>query len=136
MGIWDVTSGKLLRSWKGKPHLVWNLAFSPNGKLLASGLMGGSILFWDSESGKELKPLMGHTALVPCVAFSPDGRTLASGSADKTIKLWDLASGNELQTLKSPYEVQRVTFSPDGRLLAVSAFEFPEGMVQLWRLQP
>ena len=72
-----------------------SVAFSPDGKTLASGSMDDSIKLWDVASGKNTATLKGHDNDVYSVAFSPDGKTLASGSIDQTIKLWDVASHEE-----------------------------------------
>jgi WD40 repeat protein len=77
-----------------------SIAFSPNGKVLASGdSCGGAIKLWDVRSGKELKQLAGNFfEVVTSVAFSPDGKTLASGTDNGAIRLWDIDSGKELST--------------------------------------
>ena len=71
------------------------MAYSPDGKTLASGSGDKTIKLWDVATGKEQATLKGHTDWVTSVAFSPDGKTLASGSEDKTIKLWDVATGKQ-----------------------------------------
>lgn len=78
---------------------VWALAFSPDGRTLASGGLDGTVRLWDVDSGCEKNALRGHTDQVGAVAFSPDGRLLASGSHDKTIKVWDAGTGEELASL-------------------------------------
>jgi WD40 repeat protein len=73
---------------------VYSVAFSPDGRTLASGSSGdGWPKLWDVKTGKELATLIGHGSIVFSVAYSRDGKTLASGSYDKTIKLWDVAMG-------------------------------------------
>ncbi|MCU0288019.1 MAG: hypothetical protein MUF15_16700 [Acidobacteria bacterium] len=74
----------------GHLSYVTSVAFSPDGKTLASGSDDNTIRLWDISSKKEAATLMGHSDKVTCVAFSPDGKTIASASDDHTIRLWDL----------------------------------------------
>jgi WD40 repeat protein len=69
------------------------VAYSPDGKTLASGSGDKTVKLWDVATGKNTATIKGHTEGVHAVAYSSDGRTLASGSGDGTIKLWDVRAG-------------------------------------------
>jgi len=125
--------------WAQKPELVVetghsdfirSVAFSPDGKTLASGSNDRTIKLWDVESAKELRTLVGHSDEVRSVVFSPDGNTLASGSEDGTIKLWKVESGKEIRTLAGhSSSVRSVAFAPDGKTVASGSFD---KTIKLW----
>jgi WD40 repeat protein len=111
-------------------ELIFSLAFSPDGKILASGSKDCTIKLWEVSTEREISTLKGHRKYINSVAFSPDGKILASGSKDKTIKLWDVRTGREITTLwEHSYGVSSVAFSPDGKTLASSG---GDKTIKLW----
>ena len=69
------------------------VAYSPDGKTLASASSDKTVIIWSPETSRELQIFKGHRSAVTCVAFSPDGATLASASWDGTVVFWDVSSG-------------------------------------------
>ncbi len=127
--LWDPLTGETTATLRHDAP-VRNIAFSPDGLLLASANEDGTIRLWNPEAQVLESTLRGHTDSVLSVAFSPDGLLLASGSADGTVRLWN----PETQTLESTLRghtdsVLSVAFSPDGFLLASGS---ADGTVRLW----
>jgi RNA polymerase sigma factor (sigma-70 family) len=132
--LWDVASGKELRQFRGHHGAVLTVAFSPDGKLLASGSQGDPMVrLWQVNSGKDFRQLQGHQGGVTCVAFYPDGKILASGGQDHVIRLWKVATGQEIrQFIGHQGGVQTVAFSPDGKSLASG--ENSDNTIRLWEV--
>jgi WD40 repeat protein len=104
--------------------VIYDLAFSPDGRLLVSCGYDRLIRVWDVAQKKERRVLKDHSDAVYGVAFSPDGKLLASGSADRAVKVWDVSAGRRLHTLGEPTDwVYAVAWSPDGRHLAAAGVD-------------
>ncbi|MEO1765565.1 MAG: pentapeptide repeat-containing protein, partial [Cyanobacteria bacterium J06629_18] len=95
---------------------VLSVAFSPDGKLLATASDDGAVRLWETTSGCLIMSLKEHFNSVLSIAFSPDGKTIATGSYDKTIKIWDINTQQCLITLQAHESgVRSLSFSPDGK---------------------
>ncbi|WP_437329392.1 eIF2A-related protein [Sorangium sp. So ce381] len=107
-----------------------NIAWSPNGKLLASAGDDQTIRLWNADTGKEIARLEGHINFVRTVAWHPDSRLLASGGSDQTVRLWDTSTGKQIARLEGHANwVKVVAWHPDGTLLASTA---GDQTVRLW----
>ena len=129
--LWDVATHEELATLEGHTgNRIGNgAAFSPDGKILASGGNNGMLELWDVTTHGKLTTLEAHTGWVRSVAYSPDGAILASSGGDGTIKLWDAATHGKLATLRAHTDwVHTVAFSPDGTILASTG----DGTVELW----
>jgi WD40 repeat protein len=107
-----------LQTLEGHSDYVNSVAFSLDGRLLASGSDHHTIRLWDPITGTLQRTLRGHSDSISSVVFSPNGRLLASGSDDRTLRLWDPATGL-LQQIFEGYKnsVLSLAFSPNGKLL-------------------
>ena len=144
--FWDTTTGEQISRITTAKHSQWihelrwtfglatswseALAFSPGGKILASGSDNGRIQLWEAGTMRKLFTLKGHTDYVKALNFSPDGEMLASSGAEGKILLWQANTGKRLGTLKGHGGwIKELAFSPNGQTLA-SASE--DGLVFLW----
>ena len=116
--MWEMSTGKVVRSFGGYSDLVRCAAVSPDDNYLLSGVGDGSLLLTEVKTGKVIRNLVGHTDLVKCVAFSPDGRYAASGANDSNIIIWDVAKGAKIRTLAGhSSDIESLAFSLDGRFI-------------------
>jgi WD40 repeat protein len=82
--LWDVETGKEIRSFSGHSSDVSSVAFSPDGKRVLSGSFDKTVKLWDAETGREIRTFSGHSYNVTFVAFNSDGKRILSGSSDGT----------------------------------------------------
>ena len=114
----------------GHTDRVNGVAFSPDGRYLASSSWDDDIRLWDATTGAERRRLKGHTGSVWAISFSPDGGRIASASWDHKVKVWSVEDGRELLTFSEhTAPVHSVAFSPDGQRLVSGGFD---GQVKVW----
>ena len=126
--LWDVESGKEIRTFLGQPFLVWTACFSPDGKTVLSG--GDNIILWDVTTGKTIRTFIGHKGYVHSLHFLSEGKYFISASFDKTIKMWEVATGKEVKTFSG--HKNRITshdISPDEKLVISGS---ADNEIKLW----
>jgi WD40 repeat protein len=130
--IWDAETGRDLVTFQEQVGVVLSLAFSPDGRRVASSSINDDHTFvvWDAGSGAVIRIVRGHASHVDRLRYSPDGRLLASASTDGSVKLWDATTLEEVRTLAAhPAPVIDVAFAPDGTRFATAG---EDGAIGLW----
>lgn len=111
-------------------NLAWRVGFHPDGKLVFTAFLDGSVQLWNTATGEPHGQLMKHDKEVVSFAFSSDGELLATASRDLTVRLWDTATGKQLSELpRHPKPVSALTFSPDSKTLLTAC---DDGACRFW----
>ena len=121
--------------YQGHTKAVTSVAWSPNGKQIASASADGTVQVWDASSGQTLHIYRGHSGAVESVAWSPNGKQIASASEDQTVQVWDASSGQTALTYQGHTSaVVSVAWSPDGKRIASASWDgtVQDGTVQVW----
>ncbi len=113
-------------------HPLLSVAWSPDGKYIASGDTGGIIHIWEAETGKTILTYHGHIRFVRSIAWSPNGLYIASGGdyGDSTVQVWETLTGKLIYTYHRQYRIFSISWEPAGRHIASCSFD---GSVQLWK---
>jgi WD40 repeat protein len=131
ISIWDAHTFSELRRFQGSEGPLVALAFSPNGKLLAS-TNGASIRVWDVSRVKQVLSFQQGTSAFTSLAFSPNGHWLVSSGSGGTLHLWDVDTGGEIRRLRGHRgEITSLTFTPDGERVATGSLD---STILVWNL--
>ena len=130
--LWHVQTRKRKIIYEG-PDYISSVAYSPDGRTIATGSWNGKIQVWHTVTGEELKTIStGHKGAVESLAYSPDGKTIASagGYRDAIVQLWDALTGEHKARLRGHTKtVSSVAYSPGGKMLATGS---TDGTIRLW----
>ena len=130
--LWDVTTGRLVRTLSAGGPDYYDVKFTPDGRSLLTASSSGDLALWDVATGLQTRRWAGHRGQVRAVAFSPDGKLAASGGYDSKVRLWNVATWDEVRAFEMPSFIESVAFSPDGRRL-ISGGEPSD--VRLWEVE-
>lgn len=129
--VWNLKTGRVLRTLRGHGSLVSDIALSADGKIAisasSSAAIDNALKVWDVETGRELHTLKGHIKSANSVTLSADGR-LALSAADNIIKIWDVKMGREIGMLTSSSKTGRMLLSADMK----TAVSRSDNMVNVW----
>ena len=131
--IWNVSTGALLKAFKGHTKGVNSAAYSPDGKTIVSAGANKTVRIWNAATGALLNTLEGHTRDVNSAAYSPDSKTIVSAGNDSAVRIWNAESGAPLHTLEGHRgDVNSAAYSPDGNTVASGN---DDNTVRIWNAE-
>jgi serine/threonine protein kinase len=131
-GLWQIENSNLQKYLLGHSQWVTNVAFSPDGELVALSADGKRLLIWQVQGDEPGRVIEYPDSSIICVDFSPQNLLLATGSWEGSVGIWEISSGNLLRTMQgSEYGIRDVEFSPDGSLLAAA---FDDNSILIWQV--
>lgn len=125
--LWDVFSGRVISNLPGNEGSITSITFSADSQLLATGSQGGIVSLIEVVGTREIRRWQAHDGGINSMLFTTDGK-LVTCSSDRTIKVWDL-TGNAITTLKQTKEINSISLSADGKLLASGS---ADGIIKIW----
>ena len=130
-GVAVAQQATIVGTLDGHTDPVYAIAWSPDGKTLATAGFDNTVRLWDAATRKEIKKYEGHTKLVLAVAIAPDGKHILSGSQDNTAKIWDVPTSGPVKTFAGhPAALEALAVKPDGKQFAAAAGK----SVKIWDL--
>lgn len=135
--LWEVQTGREIKTLKGHTEGVFSVAFSPDGKYALSGSGDHTLKLWEMPTGRLIRTFTGHSQGAILVAFSPDGKYAVSasdgfyyGRSDGSVKLWEVSSGKEIKAFSGhSKDVNAVAFSPNGQYALSGSYD---ATMKLW----
>ncbi|KAL7916679.1 hypothetical protein GGI35DRAFT_466219 [Trichoderma velutinum] len=118
---WILSIPSLSESWDPQLRRLYHpdaaevVAYSPDGKMMASGHLGSTVCLWDAITGAQRRTLEGHSEDIISLSFSPNSNLLVSASDDETIRLWNAITGVKIRAYRRRHRIRSVAFLPDGK---------------------